>query len=157
MIAMVAAYDLDEAAVLYKAVEETAAMRAAGVDPVVLDRLMREKQERDSFTPFIHVEGEKTVPNGITIFGLTGGHERWTTIRIPVAVLELPLEEQLAKLPALMAEYRREYNGACPFFGKLMGFRFVRYSDYYLFDAGGQLQEHVEEPFRHGEAWVELQ
>jgi hypothetical protein len=156
MIAEIADYDLDEAAVLYNAVEETAAMKAAGVDPVVFDRLMREKRERDHFKPFIHAEGEQTVPSGITIFGVTGGHGRWTTIRIPEAVLELPLEEQLATLPELMDHYRRKYNGACPFFGKLVGFRFVRYSDYYQFDAAGQLQGHVEEPFRHGEAWVEL-
>jgi hypothetical protein len=30
------------------------------------------------------------------------------------------------------------------------------YSDYVQFDAGGQLLEHVDEPFPHGEAWVEL-
>jgi hypothetical protein len=90
------------------------------------------------------------------MLGVTGGHEAWHTVLVPAAILALPLEEQLAKLPELMAEYRREYNGACPFFGKLLGFRFVRYSDYYQFDAGGQLLEHVEKSFKHAGAWVEL-
>ena len=55
-----------------------------------------------------------------------------------------------------MAQYSREHKGFCPFFGKLVGFKFVRYSDYYQFDADGQLLGHVAESFRHGEAWVEL-
>jgi hypothetical protein len=156
MIATVAAYDPDEAAALYKAVEETAAMKAAGIDPVALERSERERKERDRFKPFIHAEGELRVPSGITMFGVSGGYERWTTIRIPAAILELPLADQLAKLPELMDQYRREHKGFCPFFGKLAGFKFVRYSDYFRFDARGQLLEHVEEPFRHGEAWVEL-
>jgi hypothetical protein len=156
MIAMVAANDPEEAAALYKAVEETAAMKAAGVDPVAFDRAMREKRARDRFRPFIRAEGELTIPTQITMFGLTGGFESWHTIYIPKAIRELPLEEQLAKLPKLMAEYSRENKGNCPFFGRLVGFRFVRFDDYFQFDADGQLQQHVEEPFPHSEAWVEL-
>ena len=156
MIAMVAAYDPAEAAALYKAVEETAAMKAAGVDPVAFEQSMREKRERDRFKPFIFAEGELRVPTQITIFGLTGGHERWHTVLVPAAILESPLEEQLVKLPELMANFRKEHKGLCPFFGKLVGFKFVRYSDYFQFDAAGQLLEHVEQPFRNGEAWVEL-
>jgi hypothetical protein len=66
---------------------------------------------------------------------------------MPAAILKLPLEEQLAKVQESMAEYRQEYKGLCPFFGKLVGFTFVRWSDYFRFDADGQLLEHVEERF----------
>jgi hypothetical protein len=155
-IAQIAAFSPGEAEKLRNAVAETAAMKAAGVDPVVLERERSEIEKRDRFKPFVHAEGELKVPNGITIFGVTGGHRRWTTIQIPADIAKLPLEEQLAKLPELMAEYKQEHNGACPFFGKLVGFKFVRLSDYFQFDADGQLLGHVEEQFRHGEAWVEL-
>jgi hypothetical protein len=156
MIAIVAAYDPDGAAALYKAVAETAAMKAAGVDPVAHERAMREKRARDRFKPFIFAQGELRVPTQITIFGLTGGHERWHTIWVPAAILKLPLEKQLVELPKLMADFKKEHKGLCPFFGRLVGFKFVRYSDYFQFDTSGQLLEHVEEPFRRGEAWVEL-
>jgi hypothetical protein len=126
------------------------------VDPVALEQERREQEKKDLFRPFIHAEGENRVPRGITIFELTGGHARWTTIQIPAAIVKLPLEEQLAKAQASIAEYRQEYKGFCPFFGKLVGFKFVRWSDCFQFDADGQLLGHVEEPFQRGEAWVEL-
>lgn len=34
------------------------------------------KAEEESFRPFIHVQGETTMPNGITLFGISGGHRR---------------------------------------------------------------------------------
>ena len=39
------------------------------------------------------------------MFGITGGHPRWTTIHVPEAILKLPVEEQLAALPELMRAY----------------------------------------------------
>ena len=117
--------------------------------------LGRSKQT-DIFTPYIHVDGETTVPSGIVIFGITGGHERWTTIRIPDAVLKLSPEEQLKRLPELMEGYLVGNGGACPFFGKVTGFNFVRIADYFRFDQGGNFIEHVEKPFQRGVVIVEL-
>ena len=114
------------------------------------------KAQESTFVPYIHVEGECRIPNGITLFGLTGGHEVWTTIKVPKRILDLPVEEQLAALPELMDGYLRKYNGACPFFGKVTAFKFVRLLDYYQFDADTRLLEHVEEPFRTGYAEVSL-
>ena len=68
----------------------------------------------------------------------------------------MPVEEQLPKLPEWMAAYRQEHPSYGPFFGKLTGFKFVRFADYYQFDAQAQLLEHVQERFRLGVAWVEL-
>jgi len=133
IIATVAAYDPDEAAALYKAVAKTGAMKAAGVDPVVYENERIEKIKRDRFKPFLRAQGERRVPIAISC-----GADL-CTIRIPEAILKLSLEEQLSKLPELMAEYRQKYNGTCPFFGKLIGFKFVRYDEYFQFDADGQL------------------
>jgi hypothetical protein len=60
-------------------------------------------------------------------------------IELPKSILKLPLENQLAALPELMAAYRRRYDGACLFFGKLTGFKFVRLLDYVQYDAEGRL------------------
>jgi hypothetical protein len=106
--------------------------------------------------PFLYADGEKTVPEGICIFGMSGGHERWTIIRISQTILALPLEEQLAAPPDLMLNYRQRYNTAVPFFGRLKGFKYLRCMDYFQFDAEGRLVEHVERPFRLGGCWVEL-
>jgi hypothetical protein len=154
-IAQIAAFDPDDAEKLHKAVAETAAMKAAGVDPASLERA-RIEREHALFKPYIRAQGENSVPSGITMFGLSGGHERWHTIHIPAAIVKLPLEEQLAKVPELMAEYRQQYVGMCPFFGKLTGFKFVRRIDYFRFDADGRFLEHVVEPVRRSVAWVEL-
>ena len=138
---------------LEKAIAATKAIKRTEAEANFLERC---KAEQETFTPYLHAEGETTIPNGICIFSVTGGHERWTTIEIPKSILELPLDNQLPALPKLMLAYRRRYNGACPFFGKLVGFKFVRLLDYFQFDREGRLLEHVEKPFRHGECWVEL-
>ena len=134
---------------LQTALMNTAAVKSAEADAAFLESC---EAEAPTFVPFIHVEGEARVPNGITIFGVTGGHRRWTTIEIPKAILNLPLPEQLGALPELMAEYRRLYNGCCPFFGKLVGFKFVRLVDHFQFDGEGQFVEHVAKPYRQGQA-----
>ena len=110
--------------------------------------------QESNFRPYLHADGESTVPSSITMFGVTGG--RWNLIDIPQATLDLPLEELLAKLPELMEAYRLRYNGFCPFFGKLTGFKFVRSLDYFQFDAQGRLVEHVGKQFRRGVAVVGL-
>jgi hypothetical protein len=114
------------------------------------------QSQRATFKPFIHVLGEVTVPNGICVFGLTGGHERWTTIKVVPSVLALPLDELLAYLPELMRGYLVEYGGNCPFFGKVTGFLYVRCMDYFQFNREGQFIEHVEKPFRRGVVTVRI-
>jgi hypothetical protein len=132
---------------LHKALADTETVKTQEFEAAWFERC---RAEQDTFTPYIHADGERTVPNGITIFGLTGGHRRWTTIEMPQAILELPLEHQLAAVPELMRAYKRRNNGACPFFGRLVGFKLVRVVDYFQFDPDGMLIERIETPFRTG-------
>jgi hypothetical protein len=149
----VAAAFYDHASELETALIETAAIKAAEGDPGWLERCGTEDA---SFHNFIHVQGEKSVPDGICIFGMTGGHERWTTIRIPDTILRLPLAEQLAALPELMRAYLVEYRGACPFFGLVKSFLYVCYQDYYRFDRDCRFIERIDKPFRRGSCFVSL-
>ena len=55
-----------------------------------------------------------------------------------------------------MHAYLKECRGACPFFGKVTGFKFVRCLEYYQFDRNGQLIERVQKPFRRGHCEVRL-
>jgi hypothetical protein len=57
----------------------------------------------------------------VCLFGISGGFRRWTTIEIPKAILELPIDEQLAAVPELMRAYKLLCNGAVPFFDMLTG------------------------------------
>lgn len=142
----------DDAAQLWNALAETKAMRAANVDPVALEQA----RIKASFKPYIHAEGERRVPNGITIFAVSGGHDRWTTINVPQWILDLEIEKQLVALRELMLGFKRRNQGVVPFFGRLAGFKFIRFDDYYEFDADGRLIGHVEEPFHRSVAWAEL-
>jgi hypothetical protein len=118
---------------------------AAEADAAWLERC---KAEQKDFTAYVHVDGEITVPSAIVMFGMSGG--RLNLIEIPPAILDLPLEKQLAALPELMLAYIRRYNGVCPFFGKLTGFKFVRLLDHFRFDKDGLFIEQVNKPFRRG-------
>ena len=113
-------------------------------------------QQAGTFRPYLHADGERTVPSEICIFVLTGGHGRWTTIEVPKCVLELSGDEQLAALQKLMKRYRQKYKGAVPFFGDLVGFRFVRLLDYLSFDADGRFVGVVNRPFRSSPCSVRL-
>src|SRR5580704_2847131 len=103
IISRIASFEPGEAEKLRNAVAETAAMKAAGVDPVAYENERIEKIERDRFKPFIRAQGELRLPSQIT------GACDLRTIRMPAAILKLPLEEQLAKVQESMAEYRQEY------------------------------------------------
>lgn len=151
MIEQITAAFPAHAEALATAVTATITMKRAEADAAWLEKC---RAEEETFTPYIHVEGERSIPDGIGLFGVTGGN--WNLIRIPQDILDLSLEEQLAALPDLMDVYRRAYDGFCPFFGKLMGFKYVRCLDHYQFDADGNLMEHVAEPFRRGECFVRL-
>jgi hypothetical protein len=87
---------------------------------------------------------------------LTGGHRRWTTIEIPQNVLHLAGEQQLAALAKLMNGYRERYEGAVPFFGDLVGFKFVRLLDHLEFDKTGKFIGRVNRPFRTGSCSVRI-
>lgn len=130
---------------LNKAAAETRAIRKAEFDAAFLERC---KDQEATFVPFLYAEGEKSIPSGITMFGISGGHERWTMIKVPHTILMSPLKEQLAALPELMLRYTNQYNGAVPFFGQLVGFKFVRRVDYFQFDADGGVVGRVNYPFR---------
>jgi hypothetical protein len=143
----------DHAGDLGQALIETAEMKAAERGPGWRERC---KAEEFSFVPFIHVQGEQSVPSGITMFGLSGGHARWTTIHVPAAILRLPVEEQLTALPEMMKAYLEEFGGMCPFFGLATKFLFVRFRDYHVFDRNRQFVERVDKPFRRGHVEVSL-
>jgi hypothetical protein len=138
---------------LEEALAATRAIRSAEFEAAWIERC---KAEESTFVPFLYAEGDKRIPSGITMFGISGGHQRWTMIKIPPTILPLPLEEQLAALPDLMLKYKRRYDGAVPFFGRLTGFKFARVLDCFQFDQDGQFIEHIEKPFRLGGCWVEL-
>jgi hypothetical protein len=143
----------DVADPLKVALAETKAIKGAAVEAAFLEQC---RAEEPTFVPYVHAQGERTVPNGICIFGVSGGFRRWTAIVIPKTILDLPLEEQLERMPELMAAYTKQYKGACPFFGKLTGFRFVRLLDYFQFDKAGKFIQHVDKPFRTGCVSVSL-
>jgi hypothetical protein len=138
---------------LREALAATRAIRAAEAEAAFLERC---KAEASTFVPFLYADGEKTVPEGICLFGVSGGHERWTMIRIPQRILNLPLDDQLVALPKLMLRYKRRNHSEVPFFGRLTGFKFARLLDYFQFNQDGNIIEHVERPFRLGGCWVDL-
>lgn len=142
------------------ATELTLAIRATeAIKKVKQDNewVERCKAREATFSPFIHCVGDRTIPHPITIFGVTGGHARWTTIEIPQRVLDLSLDEQLSALPPLMHEYVTRFGGHVPFCSKLRGFKLVRLVDYFVFDAKGILIGQVLEPFRPGRVEVHLE
>jgi hypothetical protein len=151
IIGQIAAAYPKEAEELRKAIGATREVKRAEFEAAFLEDC---KAEQDTFQPFIHVDGETTRPSSITMFGVTGG--RWNLIRIPPAILDLPLAGQLSAVPDLMREYLQEYKGQCPFFGKVTGFRFVRCLDYFRFDPDGRFLERVDKPFRRAPCVVSL-
>jgi hypothetical protein len=75
---------------------------------------------------------------------------KWNLIEVPQPILGSSLEEQLAALSDPMRSYLERYNGFCPFFGRVTGFRFVRSQDYLQFDKSGTFIERVDKAFRRG-------
>ena len=138
---------------LERAIEATREMRANEYEAAFLERC---KAEAETFRPFLCAVGTHSVPEGICLFGMTGGFKRWTMIGLPDSVLDLPLEEQIPALMPCMEEYKNRYGGQCPFFGPLLSFKFVRLMDYIQFDAHGRLVQHVQQPFRVGQCSVWL-
>jgi hypothetical protein len=100
--------------------------------------------------------GKDSVPNGICIFGMTGGNRKWRVIEVPQSVLDPSPDDQPSALLRYMNQHKEQHNGAVPFFGVLTGFKFVRLVDYFQFNAPGRLVEHVHKPFRLGGCSVSL-
>jgi hypothetical protein len=136
---LVAAYHVDPGD-LEKALAATKEMRDSEAKAAAIERL---RFERDRFQQFIHVEGEHRIPSGITVFGMSGGHRRWTTIVLPKELQGRPVSEQIPGLIGLMNEYLITYKGFCPFFGKATGFRLVRFDDSIRFNIVGEFVEQV--------------
>jgi hypothetical protein len=118
--------------------------------------LERCKAEAATFRPFLCATGAHSVPTQICIFGMTGGHRRWTMIETPQSVLDLSVEDLVPALLPYMHLYKQQNRGNVPFFGTMTGFRFVRLVDYFQFDADGNLVELVDKPFRLGSCSVSL-
>jgi hypothetical protein len=112
--------------------------------------------EAATFRPFLSAFGSHTVPEGICIFGMTGGFKRWTITELPDSLLDLALEEQIPALQPFMVRYKEQHSGQVPFFGVLSGFKLVRLLDYIQFDTDGRFVEHVQKPFRLGQCSVRL-
>src|ERR1700724_2291927 len=58
-----------------------------------------------------YAEGEYTVPSGICIFEMTGGHRRWTNILLPKELQGSPLSDQMPGVIGLMNEYLITHRG----------------------------------------------
>jgi len=151
ILGQIAAAYPSEAHALGSAITDTANLKKADREAAMLESC---RAQAARFVPYVHVEGEVTVPNGITLFGMTGGKSN--LIELSQMILDVPLEKQLTALPDLMQDYLIKFRGACPFFGKVTGFRFVRLIDYYQFDSECVLVGHVDKPFRRGVASVTL-
>ncbi len=70
ILSEIAAAYPDRAEELERALDETAEMKAAAGDVEWRNRC---RLEDASFLQFIHVDGERTVPEGIVLFGISGG------------------------------------------------------------------------------------
>ncbi len=101
----------------------------------------------ETLTPYMFVEGESSIPSGITLFIATGG--RWNLIELPEGIVDLPLVDQMPALAALMRTYLEQYGGYCPFFGRVRGFRLVRGEDSVRFSTDGEFIERIDGQFSH--------
>jgi hypothetical protein len=102
---------------------------------------------RASFKPHAYLVGSENRPSQITIYGVTGGPERW--LKIPLDLSQPPVtyavqaHEVVAKTPFV------------PFFGKTTGF-IVNYTpdSAVRFDLDGNPVEHFGRAYRPGEVEV---
>ncbi len=109
------------------------------------------------FTPHAVLEGERTVPNGITFFGISGGSRRWLIISLDVSKPEQSFVEQVHQALPERLHWPSASPPQVPFFGKATGYvinyapdRAVRY------DLQGDAMETLERAVRVGDAIVSL-
>jgi hypothetical protein len=77
---------------LQAAIVETAKVKAAQAEGVWLEDC---RAEQATFVPYIHVEGETSLPNGITLSGISGG--LWNLIEIPHTILDFAAERAVRR------------------------------------------------------------
>jgi hypothetical protein len=137
------ALEVDQAAV-ENAIAATAEIIAEA------NRLAEEKRDtawRASFKPHAYLVGSEHRPSQITIYGITGGPERW---------LKIPLD--LSQPPVTYAVQAHEFvkkTPFVPFFGPTTGF-IVNYTpdSAVRFDLDGNPFEHFDMAYRPGQVEV---
>jgi hypothetical protein len=139
MCALPAALELDKS-VVEQALQKTAEIVAQEECQAAAER---DAAWRASFKPSAYLLGTKTRPSQITIYGLTGGSERW---------LKIPLDLSLP--PVTFAAQAHEVVRRTPFvqfFGPTTGF-IVNYTpdDAVRYDLNGEPVEHRDAAYRPG-------
>ncbi len=117
-------------------------------------RVEATQAEHKRFRPYIHVEGEFSVPSCIVIVAVTGG--RLNRIELPRELHDPFLVEKIPALAELMRPYLEEHNGACPFFGRAVAFRLVHWDESFRFSLDGRLLERSEGRFTPGRATARI-
>jgi hypothetical protein len=107
----------------------------------------REGAWRESFKPHAYLVGSQNRPSQITLYGMTGGPERW---------LKIPLD--LSQPPVTYAVQAHEFvkkTPLVPFFGKTTGF-IVNYTpdSAVRFDLDGNPVEHFDRAYIPGQVEV---
>ena len=90
----------------------------------------------------------------MTIFAITGGD--WNLIELPEEIVNWPLAEQMPAVAGLMRTYLEEHGGQCPFFGRVTGFRLVRWHESVRFTANGEFIEVVQGRFRRAQTTLTI-
>jgi hypothetical protein len=114
------------------------------------NRIAEEKREaawRASFRPCAYLLGTETRPSQITIYGMTGGSERW---------LKIPLDlSQPAVTFASQASSVVRRTPTVPFFGKTIGFIFNYTPDFAVrFDLSGDPVEALDHAYLPGDVTI---
>jgi hypothetical protein len=107
----------------------------------------RDAAWRASFKPHAYLVGSESRPSQITIYGITGGPERW---------LKIPLD--LSQPPVTYAVQAHEFvakTPLVPFFGKTTGY-IVNYTpdSAVRFDFDGNPVEHFDRAYKPGQVEV---
>lgn len=132
-----------------KVVVENAIAATAQViaDANRLAEAKRDAAWRESFKPHAYLVGSQNRPSQITLYGMTGGPERW---------LKIPLD--LSQPPVTYAVQAHEFvkkTPLVPFFGKTTGF-IVNYTpdSAVRFDLDGNPVEHFDRAYIPGQVEV---
>lgn len=83
------------------------------------ERMLR---ERENFKPFIELITSPSVPSQITYACLTGGKTKF--LSPPKHILQEPLTLRVSLIKKWIPEHYRKSKGICPFFGKIIEYRY---------------------------------
>jgi hypothetical protein len=123
-------------------------------------RIARDKEDaawRAAFIPHAIIQGERTIPSSITMYAVSGGAERWLTIKLDRSKpRDTFLQQVLAVLPSML-RLGNDGQLSVPFFGSALGFT-VNYSpdEAVRYDMNGNAVEHLHKAIRPGAAWASL-